>query len=66
MIHTRLKQLYLHQHKLIIQALQLLKKGIDQGEGIVVGLLLHIDGNQTCLEVLPKERSSLGDGPFYA
>ncbi|GAB1201388.1 hypothetical protein APSETT444_010780 [Aspergillus pseudonomiae] len=41
-------------------------EGVDQVKGIIVGLLLHVNGHKTGLKVLSKEGSPLCDSPVDA
>lgn len=56
--------MHFDQHKLVVQALQLAEEAIDKCEGVIVGLLLHINRNKPSFEVLSKERSPLRDSPI--
>lgn len=55
-----------HQAQLVIEALQLSEEAVDEGEGIVVGLFDHVEGDEADFEVLALKGAALGSGPFDA
>jgi len=65
-IDSRFEELDFHEHELVIQALQLLQQAIDESEGVIVGGFVHVELNETGFEVLSKETSTFGRGPFDA
>jgi hypothetical protein len=66
MVDSRFEELDLDEAELVVEALELTEKAVDEGEGFVVGLLGHVEGDQADLEILALEGTALGGGPFYA
>jgi hypothetical protein len=58
-VHFALEQLDLNQHELVVQALELFEQVIDECEGVVVGLLLHVQADEPHFEVLAQEALAL-------
>lgn len=65
-VDTGLEELDLDKDELVIQSLELLEQAIDEGEGVVVGLLLHVKGDEARLEVLAEEAALLRVCPVDA
>ena len=59
MVDFALEQLDLDQHELVVQPFQLLEQVVDECEGIIVCLLLHVQADESHLEVLAQEALSL-------
>jgi hypothetical protein len=64
-VNSRLEELNFDESELVIQALELAKKVVNEPEGFVVGLLCHLESDEADLEVLSLKRAALGGGPFY-
>ena len=60
------EQLDFDEDEFVIEAFELFEEAVDESEGVVVGLLLHVEGYEARFEVLTKEASTFGDGPFDA
>ena len=64
MIYPRLEKLHLDQYELVVQPPELFEQAIDECERVIVRLFLHVQLNQSCLELLTEETSSLRDCPI--
>lgn len=58
------EQLHFDEDEFVIEAFELFEEAVDEGEGVVVGLLLHVERDEPRFEVLTEEASTFGDGPF--
>jgi hypothetical protein len=65
MVDSGFEELNFDEAELVVEALELAKKVVDQTEGFVVGLLSHLECYQADLEVLSLKSTALGGGPFY-
>ena len=65
MVDTGFEELDFHEDELVVEALKLTQQGVDEGEGFVIGLLRHMEGDEASFKVLAEERAALGNGPFY-
>lgn len=66
MVDARLEELDFDEDELVVEALEFAEETVDEGEGVVVGLLRHVQGYQAGFEVLAQEAATLGGRPFYA
>jgi hypothetical protein len=57
------EELDFDKDKFVIEAFELFEEGVDEGEGVVIGLLLHVQPDEADFEVLAEEALALGDGP---
>jgi hypothetical protein len=65
-VNSRLEELDVDESELVVEALELAEETIDKTKGFVVRLLGHVEVDETDLEVLALEGSTLGGSPFYA
>lgn len=65
-VDARFEQLDFDKDEFVIEAFELFEEAVDEREGVVVGLLLHVEGDKPRFEVLTEESSTFGDGPFDA
>ena len=54
-----LEQLDFDEHELVVQPFELLEQVVDECEGIIVCLLLHVQADESHLEVLAQEALAL-------
>ena len=66
MVDAGFEELNFDEDELVVEALEFAEEAVDEGEGVVVGLLRHVQGDQPGFEVLAQEAAALGGGPFYA
>ena len=66
MVDAGFEQLDLDEHELVVEALELFEEVVDEGEGVVVGGLGHVERDEAGFEGLAEEGTACGDGPFDA
>ncbi len=59
MVDSAFEELDFDEDELVIQAFELFEEAVDEGEGVIVGLLLHVECDETDLEVLAEETLTL-------
>ena len=57
------EELDLDEDEFVVEAFELLEEGVDEGEGVVVGVFGHVEGDEAGFEGLAEEGAAFGDGP---
>lgn len=65
-VDSGFEELDFDEAQLIVETLEFTEKAVDEGEGVVVRQLRHVEGDEADFEVLALERSALCGGPFDA
>ena len=58
-VYPRLEQLDFDEDELVIHALELTQETVDERQGVIVGLLGHVQGDEAGFEVLAEEGAAL-------
>ena len=65
-VDAGLEQLDFDEDDFVVEAFELFEEGVDEREGVVVGLLGHVERYEAGFEGLPEKGAPLGYRPFYA
>jgi hypothetical protein len=66
MVDARFEELDLHESEFVIKPPELFNEVIDEGEGVIVGLLGHVQGREAALQLLSQETPAFFYRPFDA
>ena len=66
MVDSAFEELDFDEDEFVVEAFEFFEQAVDEGEGFVVGLLLHVEADEAHFEALAEEALPLLHGPFDA